>query len=387
MSLDKYIKSYGGNPDAVIFSFETNEYYAIWGYDDTISINANDITKDSLDDLQEKLDCWKKISTEVAAVGYFSYDSKNIFFPKLNFKATESDMPIIWFGKPKNIQLIKRKDFLPSQESNLNKRKSIDGLKKYGKVISKIKDYLRAGDVYQVNYTLPAEYRLESDCEFELFLQLFKSAQPDFGAYIKLNGHHILSLSPENFFTKINSSISSFPIKGTRPVSKNSIQNQILRDELENSIKDRAEHVMIVDLVRNDLGKICEYGSVETINLFNVVSYETIHHMVTEIKGNLRVDINEINIFRALFPGGSITGAPKQRAIEIIAEIEAYSRGIYTGSIGLISASGNMIFNIAIRTLTLKDSWGVYPVGGGIVWDSEASEERKEALDKSRVLD
>ena len=240
--------------------------------------------------------------------------------------------------------------------------------------------------MYQINYTQPEEYTLKSDSEFELFLKLFHFAQPDFGAYLNLHNRHIISLSPENFITKTGSSISSFPIKGTRKASQNPIEDQALVNELKNSIKDRAEHVMIVDLTRNDLGKICKYGSVDTIGLFNVVSYKTIHHMVTEIKGKLRANINETDILSALFPGGSITGAPKQRAIEIIDEIESYSRGIYTGSIGVISSSGDMIYNIAIRTLTLRDSVGVYPVGGGIVWDSEASEERKEALDKSRVL-
>ena len=167
-------------------------------------------------------------------------------------------------------------------------------------------------------------------------MQLFNFAQPDFGVNLNLNDMQIISLSPENFITKIDSNISSFPIKGTRKASQNSIEDQILKDKLKNSIKDRAEHVMIVDLIRNDLGKICEFGSIDTINLFKIVSFKTIHHMVTEIKGKLKSDINETDIFSAMFPGGSITGAPKQRAIEIIDKIESYSRGIYTGSIGLI---------------------------------------------------
>ena len=143
---------------------------------------------------------------------------------------------------------------------------------------------------------------------------------------------------------------------------------------------------MIVDLIRNDLGKICKYNSVNVDELFNVKSYNTIHHMVTKIHGELKANIKEKDIFKALFPGGSITGAPKQRAIEIIDEIENYSRGIYTGSMGLITNSGNMIFNIAIRTLTLNNKIITYPVGGGIVWDSNHEDERLEAIQKSKIL-
>ena len=160
-----------------------------------------------------------------------------------------------------------------------------------------------------------------------------------------------------------------------------------LKKELIESQKDRAEHVMIVDLIRNDMGKICEFGSITTNNLFEVKSFNTIHHMVTDVVGNLNKGINEIDIFKALFPGGSITGAPKQRAIEIIDQIENYSRGIYTGSMGIIKNNGDMIFNIAIRTLTLENNKIEYPVGGGIVWDSDPDDERLEAIQKSKILD
>ena len=144
---------------------------------------------------------------------------------------------------------------------------------------------------------------------------------------------------------------------------------------------------MIVDLLRNDLGKICKYGTVETKNLYNIKSFETIHHMETEIAGELNKDINFRDIILALFPGGSITGAPKERSIEIIDEVENYTRGIYTGAIGSLSSNDYMNFNIAIRTLNLKSKTGIYPVGGGIVWDSTAHGERKEALDKAKIMD
>jgi len=193
-------------------------------------------------------------------------------------------------------------------------------------------------------------------------------------------------MSPENFFTRVDDDISSSPIKGTRKRSSDKEEDQRLMIELMNSEKDRAEHIMIVDLIRNDLGKICEFGSINTKDLFGIKSFNTIHHMVTEVIGKLNPNTREIDIFKALFPGGSITGAPKQRAIEIIDDIEKYSRGIYTGSMGIISNTGDMIFNIAIRTLTLKNNLIKYPVGGGIVWDSDPDEERMEAIQKSKIL-
>ncbi len=386
MSIEKHIDVLG-NPDAVVFSFDKDSLYGIWGFDDTFSLKSDAILPDSLNDVQTKLNQWKKESNEIAAIGFFSYDSKNIFFPKLNFKPVDPDLPAVWFAKPKVIKKIKRESIKSDKKSIIKKSKSIDDIEIYQKKINQIKNHLRNGDVYQINYTQPSEYMLKTNCDFELFLDLFQSAKPDFGAYLNMNETQIISLSPENFFTKIDSDISSFPIKGTRAASSNEERNKIIINELKNSDKERAEHVMIVDLIRNDLGKICEYGSVATNNLFNVVSYETIHHMVTEINGKIKSNVNEIDVFKALFPGGSITGAPKQRAVEIIDEIESYSRGIYTGSMGIIRNNGDMIFNIAIRTLTLKNGSGIYPVGGGIVWDSNANDERQEALDKSKVMD
>ena len=144
---------------------------------------------------------------------------------------------------------------------------------------------------------------------------------------------------------------------------------------------------MIVDLLRNDLGRICNFGSVATKNLYKIESFETVHHMVTEVMGNLKINVTESSIVSALFPGGSITGAPKERAMEIIDEIEDYNRNFYTGAVGYISPNGNMDMNIAIRTMTISDNKGIYPVGGGIVWDSDPKSEWKEAHHKGAIID
>ena len=384
----KYLEKYG-TPDAIFFSYKKDEFFSIWGFDDIYSVSKNQlIEKNIMNNFQDKITEWKKESEEIAAVGFLSYDSKNIFFPNVNFKNIDSDVPLIWFGKPRVIKKIHKSDLinLTTKKSVLNKIIDVPNIKYYNQIIAKIKNYLKSGEVYQINYTQPISLELIGK-EFDLYLSLLKTANPSYSAYLNLNSKTYLSMSPENFFTKINNKISSYPIKGTRMRSNIDSEDVDLKIELMNSEKDKAEHLMIVDLIRNDLGKICQYGSIKVNDLFHVKSFNTVHHMVSDINGTLKDNISETNIFEALFPGGSITGAPKQRAIEIIDQIENYSRGIYTGAMGIISNNGDMIFNIAIRTLTLENQKAEYPVGGGVVWDSTAKGEREEAIQKSKILE
>ena len=384
----KYLEKYG-TPDAIFFSFNKDEFFSIWGFDDIYSVSKNQlIEKNIMNNFQDKITEWKKESEEIAAAGFLSYDSKNIFFPKVNFKNIDSDVPLIWFGKPRVIKKIHKSDLinLKTKKSALNKIIDVPDIKYYNQIIAKIKNYLKSGEVYQINYTQPISLELIGK-EFDLYLSLLKTANPSYSAYLNLNSKTYLSMSPENFFTKINNKISSYPVKGTRMRSNIDSEDIDLKIELMNSEKDKAEHLMIVDLIRNDLGKICQYGSIKVNDLFHVKSFNTVHHMVSDINGTLKDNISETNIFEALFPGGSITGAPKQRAIEIIDQIENYSRGIYTGAMGIISNNGDMIFNIAIRTLTLENQKAEYPVGGGVVWDSTAKGEREEAIQKSKILE
>ena len=178
----------------------------------------------------------------------------------------------------------------------------------------------------------------------------------------------------------------SCPMKGTRPRSIKPKKDQKLKIELKNSIKDRAEHLMIVDLLRNDIGKIAIPGSVTVDDMFKIKSYKTVHQMISSIKGSLDNSIEEKDIICALFPGGSITGAPKESAMKIIDNLENYSRDVYTGSIGYIKPNGDLNFNVAIRTMTIKQHVAKYPVGGGIVWDSNPKQEWQEAQLKSEIL-
>ena len=218
-------------------------------------------------------------------------------------------------------------------------------------------------------------------------MSLREISKPLCGIYINAEKFQLLSASPERFFKTNDKIIKTYPIKGTRKRSQNPIEDRQIAKELFHSQKDRAEHLMIVDLLRNDLGRICNFGSVETKNLYKIESFETVHHMVTEVMGNLKSDVTESSIMSALFPGGSITGAPKERALEIIDSVEDYNRNFYTGALGYISPNGNMDMNIAIRTMTIADSKGVYPVGGGIVWDSDPKSEWEEAHHKGAIID
>ena len=180
--------------------------------------------------------------------------------------------------------------------------------------------------------------------------------------------------------------VETRPIKGTRPRGKSSEEDKALASELLVSIKDRAENIMIVDLERNDIGRVCRYGTVEVTELAALETYPTVFHMTSTVKGRLREGKSRIDLLKATFPGGSITGAPKVRAMEIIDELEPVRRSVYTGSIGYLSFSGEMDLNIAIRTFLIKDGKAYFQVGGGIVYDSEPEAEYKETLDKARAL-
>ena len=214
-----------GVPDAIFFSFEINKYYMIWGFDDIYSISKEQINnKNILKDLQNKITSWKDDSSEIAAVGFLSYDAKNIFFPNINFQPLKSDSPILWFGKPAVIKIVNKDELLNFNKNKLNlkKTKSINDSNHYHSKINQIKNYLREGDVYQINYTQPMEYRLDGEA-FDLYLMLLKNADPKFGAYLNIDSLKFITMSPEKFFTRENNDISSSPIKGTRKRSANKI--------------------------------------------------------------------------------------------------------------------------------------------------------------------
>ena len=207
-----------------------------------------------------------------------------------------------------------------------------------------------------------------------------------FAAYLNLPWAHVLSASPERFLQLRDGQVSTRPIKGTRRRDTDAVRDAILKQELAASAKDRAENLMIVDLLRNDLGKVCQPGSIQVPELFAIESYANVHHLVSSIRGRLAPGQDALSLLRACFPGGSITGAPKRRAMQVIGELETTPRGIYCGSIGYIGHHGDMDGNIAIRTLTWQAGHATFNAGGGIVADSDAASEYQECRTKAAPM-
>ena len=255
----------------------------------------------------------------------------------------------------------------------------------YARAFRRIQHYLREGDCYQVNYAQRFSLSFEGD-PFALYLAMREQNPAPYGALLELPFASILSSSPEQFLRVNKGRVRTRPIKGTRPRGATPEQDRILARALTQSAKDRAENLMIVDLMRNDLGRVCEPGSIQVPELFKVESYPTVHHLVSTVTGKLADGEDALSLLAACFPGGSITGAPKRRAMEIIQELEAGPRDIYCGSIGWIDSQGNMDTSIAIRTLQLSGGRAVYHAGGGIVADSRLDEEYQESLDKAAAL-
>jgi len=255
----------------------------------------------------------------------------------------------------------------------------------YIKAIRRAKEYIRCGDIYQVN--LSQRFSVEYDSSpIDLYGALRETNPAPFSAYLDFRDFQILSSSPEKFLTLRGKRVSTRPMKGTRPRGENLTEDRMKRLELLNSQKDKAELIMIVDLERNDLGKVCEYGSIGIRRLRNLEAYSRVFQTTAEIEGILHKDRDRIDLIKGCFPGGSITGCPKIRAMEIIEELEPTKRAIYTGSLGYLSFSGDMDLNILIRTLLLKDEKAYFQVGGGITSDSDPEKEYQETLDKAEAL-
>ena len=256
----------------------------------------------------------------------------------------------------------------------------------YGQALNRIDDYIHAGDCYQINFT----QRFSATCSGDPWLAyraLRKTAPTPFAAFLESNDGTILSLSPERFLeASREGKVETRPIKGTRPRATNTDEDQYLAQQLLQSPKDRAENLMIVDFLRNDLSKSCLPGSVNVPELFSIEHYPNVHHVVSSVCGILRPGVTADQLLRDCFPGGSITGAPKIRAMEIIDELEPQRRSIYCGSIGYISACGTMDTSITIRTLLVQKDRIYCWAGGGIVADSDIDDEYQESYNKVNNL-
>ncbi len=246
-------------------------------------------------------------------------------------------------------------------------------------------EYIHAGDCFQVNLAQRLLHRATL-APLELYQRLRTRNPAPFSGFFDLGDFAIASASPERFLRVEQGQVETRPIKGTRPRGSTPEEDARQRDDLLRSAKDRAENVMIIDLLRNDLGRVCAYGSVQVEAVCRLESYRTVHHLVSEVVGRLRPGLGTIDLLRAAFPGGSVTGAPKVRAMEIIAELERTARGPYCGSLGYLGFNGSMDTNILIRTFTLGRGWIQFPVGGGIVADSTPDSEYEETLHKAAGL-
>ncbi len=255
----------------------------------------------------------------------------------------------------------------------------------YARAFARIKHYLRAGDCYQVNLAQRFAAPAQGDA-WAAYLMLRDTNPAPFAAYLNLPFAQVLSASPERFLRVVDGRVETKPIKGTRPRSPDPASDRRLARELCASDKDRAENLMIVDLLRNDLGKSCRCGSVQVPRLFDLESFATVHHLVSTVTGRLAKGRGPLELLRGCFPGGSITGAPKLRAMEIIEELEPHRRGVYCGAIGYVGHDGGMDTNIAIRTLVYSAGVIRCWAGGGLVVDSELDAEYQESFDKAAAL-
>lgn len=255
----------------------------------------------------------------------------------------------------------------------------------YIRAVEIAREYIASGEIYQVNLSQRFEGNLTTH-PYSLYQTLRRINPAPFAAYLNFDEVTVLSASPERFLKLEGDRVETRPMKGTRPRGRSSAEDEAIVRELLSSEKDRAENVMIVDLERNDLGKVCHFGTVNVIELFTVEKYATVFQLTSCVEGRLRENKNRIDLLEACFPGGSITGAPKIRAMEIIDELEPTRRSIYTGSIGYLSFSGQMDLNIVIRTILARKDRVYFQVGGGIVYDSRPEGEYQETLHKAKAL-
>jgi len=256
----------------------------------------------------------------------------------------------------------------------------------YLEAVGRVREYIFAGDIFQANLSQRFEAPLR-ESPWAFYSRLRRRNPAPFAAFLETRDASVVSASPERFLHVDRSGlVETRPVKGTRPRGVGPEHDAALGQALAESAKDRAENLMIVDLMRNDLSRVCAPGTVRVSELFSLERYATVHHLVSTVVGHLEPGYDALHLLRAAFPGGSITGAPKLRAMEIIAELEPSQRSVYCGSIGYFSVTGDLDTSIAIRTAVVRDGRVYFSAGGGIVADSDPEQEYRETLDKARAL-
>lgn len=321
--------------------------------------------------------------------GYCAYELGCLLEEKLHACVRGANAPLVWFGVfdvPRQINAAARAALFSVKPWAIGGLRPAWDEARYAVAFDKVKAYIAAGDVYQINLTFPLHFDFSGDAA--AFYAALRQHQPVAqGAFIDTGESQILSLSPELFFALDDKGhISARPMKGTAPRGADADEDAALKNGLAADIKQRAENLMIVDLLRNDIGRVAAVGSVHVPELYHVESYTTLHQMVSRVAAKLKPDVGAADILPALFPCGSVTGAPKIRAMQIIHELEHGPRGVYTGSIGYFAPDGSAEFNVAIRTLHITGGAGRMGIGSGLVADSEVANEYNECLLKAKFL-
>ncbi|WP_293575664.1 aminodeoxychorismate synthase component I [Phaeobacter sp.] len=324
--------------------------------------------------------------------GYASYELGYVLEPKLADRLPQARrLPLLCFGVYSDPSCVDDNDpalCLASEDAGLGSLAPRWNAQRYADAFDEVITNIGKGDIYQANLTFPMDAEAHGSSS-DIYAALVAKQPVGYGALVEQAGlPDLLSRSPELFFrTKTDGTIETRPMKGTQPRSVDPVEDAKRRDFLRQDEKNRAENLMIVDLLRNDISRVAQTGSVHVPELFCVESYATVHQMVSLVRAKLREDAGLSDIFAALYPCGSITGAPKIRAMEILSDLEPWARDIYCGTIGWAAPDGSSEFNVSIRTLMLEEGRATLNVGGGVVWDSTAESEYEEALWKARYAD
>jgi para-aminobenzoate synthetase/4-amino-4-deoxychorismate lyase len=321
------------------------------------------------------------------AAGFVSYVAASGLNPDLPV-TTQTELPLVWFGVfADRFDCTDESPGLSTGDCLVSPLELDIDPSAYMSAVNSIREAIARGETYQVNFTARQRFSLSGD-PFTLYRRMCRNQQAPYCAWLDIGTHQILSASPELFFALDKDRLTMKPMKGTAPRRPRADDDRRQHDLLAASAKDRAENLMIVDLVRNDLARIAETGSVQVSALFDVESYPTVHQMTSTVTARVRPEVGLTDIFRALFPCGSITGAPKRRTMEIIRELEGQPRGVYCGAIGYVSTGREAVFSVAIRTAVVDAVTGAAEIGigSGITWDSDAAGELRECLDKSAFL-
>ena len=330
----------------------------------------------------------REVETAVAtqalyAAGFLSYEASAAF--GLAVHSPVNGLPLLWFGLYEAPRPSRSLSPRRSAGYHLGEWQAALGQEAYHAAIKRIKTQIAAGNTYQVNYTFPLQADFQGD-PWGLFSDLALAQNGGYGAYVDTGRHLVCSASPELFFRLDGDVLTAKPMKGTAVRGQTPVEDDENAAWLHQSEKNRAENVMIVDMIRNDMGRIAETGSVQVPHLFAVERYPTVLQMTSTVTAKTNAALTEI--FQAMYPCASITGAPKVRTMEIIRGLEPQPRGVYTGAIGYMAPKRQAQFNVAIRTATIdrERETAVYNVGSGVVWDSDAQEEYEECLLKAKVL-